>query len=77
MRLFRNISISLLVDVYQGVRQGYRCDKLYSSGRFMLKIPDFGNEYDGVTTLVMHVETINAFIAEDAAVPCVLNIQRP
>lgn len=43
----------------------------------MLKIPDFGNEYDGVTTLVMHVETINAFIAEDAPVPCVLNIQRP
>ena len=43
----------------------------------MLKIPDFGDEYDGVATLVMHVETINAFIAEDAAVPCVLNIQRP
>lgn len=43
----------------------------------MLKIPDFSDEYNCVTTLVMHVEKINAFIAEDTAVPRVLNIQRP
>ena len=43
----------------------------------MLKIPDFGGEDDCVATLVMHVETINAFIAEEAAAPCVLSKQRP
>ena len=43
----------------------------------MLKIPDFGDEDDCVRTLVMHVETINAFINEDAVALCVLSKQRP